>query len=68
MFSSLLCPGEATSGVLCPVLGSSVQERGNFSDSPVEGQNDEGPGASPLWGKAERPGAVQPGEDLEDIF
>ena len=24
----LLCPGEATSGVACPVLGSSAQEKG----------------------------------------
>lgn len=47
---TLLCPGEATSTALCPVLDSSVQERqGTSTDSPEEGyKDDEGPGASPL--------------------
>jgi len=38
------------SGILCPFLGSSVQERqGTAGESPVEGHKDgEGPGASPL--------------------
>ena len=50
---------------LCPVLGSPVQERQRTTgESSVEGhKDDEGPEASPLGGKAERPGAVQPGED-----
>ena len=47
-----------------PVLGSSVQEKQIFSrGSPAEDQkDDEGPGVLTVWGKAERAGAVQPGE------
>jgi len=60
----LFCPGEAISGVLCPVLGSSVQERQETSrENSVKGcRNDEGPGAFPLWGNSKKLGSVQPGE------
>ena len=45
----VVCPGEATRGALCAILGSSVQERqGTAGESPGEGcKDDEGPGASP---------------------
>ena len=62
--SPLLSTGDATAGVLGPVLGSPVQDRhGHTEDSPDKGhQEDEGTGASLLGGKAERSGTVQPGE------
>ena len=58
-FGSLLCPGEATLSI--SVLLSSQKARNCWS--LVQGhKGDKGPGASPLWEKAERAGAVHSGE------
>jgi len=61
----LLSPTEAPCGVLCPVLGSSLQERGEATgESPARGYKDgEGTGTSLLQGKAEGAGFVQPEEE-----
>ena len=63
--SPLLSTGGATLGLWSPVLGSPVQERYELTGaSPVKGtEDDEGTGASLKWGKAERAGTVQPGDE-----
>ena len=64
--SPLFCPGEVTSGVLCPVLSSLVQEsQGTSKESPEESHKD-------VWGlehhsyeERQRAVPVQPGEKTE---
>lgn len=55
-----LCPNETASGVLCPDLGSLVQEgRGTTGDSPREGyKGDKRTEEFLLERKAERLGAI----------
>lgn len=61
----LFCCDEATSGILCSVLGSSVQKRQGYPrKSPVEDhKNDTGPGAFPAQGRAKRLRSIQPREE-----
>ena len=51
--------------ILPSILGSPIQKRwGATGESPEEGyKDDEGTGASLLWGEAEGAGLVQPGEE-----
>lgn len=51
--------------ILCPLVGSLVQERQETTgESLAEGyKDDEGTGAPLLQGKPETPGAVQPAEE-----
>lgn len=55
----------STSGELCPVLASSVQERQEaMGEGPVEAtKNDEGSGTSSLWGETVGARAVQSTDD-----
>ena len=54
----LLCPGEATSGALCPAICSAVQEgHGSTAESPQKGFKDYWKTATLiLQGKTEKPG------------
>ena len=54
--SPLLLTGETMPGVLCPVLGSPVEERyAHTRESSMKDHKDDcGARASPAWGKAER--------------
>ncbi|PKU31668.1 hypothetical protein llap_18028 [Limosa lapponica baueri] len=62
ILTSLLYSGEATFGVLCPVLGPSVQEGPpcpTAGEGTVEGyEDDQGNGAPLFLGKTDRPGSV----------
>ena len=63
--SRLQGAGKYSSEVLCPVLGSPLQERWRATgESPAEGyKNDEGTRTSPLQGEAEGARLVQPEEE-----
>jgi len=63
--SPLFSASETTPGVLSPLLGSSVQGKNRHTgESLMKGhKDDEGTGTCVLWGKAERAGTVQPGEE-----
>jgi len=62
--ATLLHSGESPPGVLCPAPELSAQDRrGPVGAGPEEGcQNGLRAGTPLQWGKAERVGAVQPGE------
>jgi len=61
----LLCSGETSSGLLCPALEPLAQARHvAVGVGPEEGhKSDQRAGVPLLRGKAEKDGAVQPGEE-----
>jgi len=63
--ASLLCSGETPSGVLCPPLEPSAQDRhGPVGVGPEEGhKNNQRAGTPLVWGKAATVGIVQPEKD-----
>lgn len=63
--SPLLSTGKVISGILCPILNSSVQERhGHNKEIPIKGhKGDEGTKASLPCQKTERAGTACPRED-----
>ena len=63
--ASLLYSSEASPGVLCPALEPSAQGRhGPVGADPEEGhKNRQRAGTPLLWGKTERVGVIQPGEE-----
>jgi len=63
--ASLLCSGETSPGVVRTALEGPAQEgHGSIGAGPEQGHKDDlGAGTPLLWGRAERVGAVQPGEE-----
>ena len=62
--SPLLCPGEATTGVLCHSRLHSSKRQGTSRERPAESHKDDwGHGTPPIWRKTKRPGTLHSGEE-----